>query len=95
MLAYERISLERERMSVHDRYCCKGLFALAIKNFPGCRRDFRVKMWGTSSPVEKLADDLLRLLHTTDEGWLPLPVKDWFFRPVRPDIERERAFRCW
>jgi hypothetical protein len=33
-------------------------FALVIKNFPGFRRDFRVKMWGTSSPVDKLADDL-------------------------------------
>ena len=29
-----------------------------IKNFPGFRRDFRVKMWGTSSPEDKLADDL-------------------------------------
>jgi hypothetical protein len=24
----------------------------------GCRRDFRVKMWGTSSPVHQPADDL-------------------------------------
>ena len=23
------------------RYCCKSLFALVIKNSPGCRRDFR------------------------------------------------------
>jgi hypothetical protein len=29
-----------------DRYCCKSLFALLIKNSPGCRRDFPVKMWG-------------------------------------------------
>jgi hypothetical protein len=29
-----------------------------IKNFPGFRRDFRAKMWGTSSPNDKLADDL-------------------------------------
>jgi hypothetical protein len=29
-----------------------------IKNFPGLRRDFRVKMWGTSSPGDKFADDL-------------------------------------
>jgi hypothetical protein len=35
----------------------KSLFALAIKNFPGCRRDFRVKMWGTSLLLDKLADD--------------------------------------
>src|SRR5262249_4189260 len=39
------------------RFCCKSLFALVIKNFPGFRRDFRVKMWGTSSPDDKLADD--------------------------------------
>jgi hypothetical protein len=40
------------------RFCCKSLFALVIKNFPGFRRDFRAKMWGTSSPDDKLADDL-------------------------------------
>src|SRR5256884_9994968 len=39
------------------RYCCKSLFALLIKNSPGCRRDFRVKMWGTSSPDDKLTGD--------------------------------------
>ena len=38
--------------------CCKSLFALVIKNFPSFRRDFRVKMWGTSSPNDKVADDL-------------------------------------
>jgi hypothetical protein len=43
------------------RYCCKNPFALAIKNLPGFRRDFRVKMWGTSSSDEKLADGLGRL----------------------------------
>jgi hypothetical protein len=40
------------------RFCCKSLFALVIKNFPGFRRDFRVKMWGTPSLVDKLPDDL-------------------------------------
>ena len=45
-------------MSVVGRFCCKSLFALAIKNFPGFRRDFRVKMWGTSSLDDKLAGDL-------------------------------------
>ena len=29
-----------------------------IKNSPGRRRDFRVKMWGTSSPDDKLTGDL-------------------------------------
>ena len=36
------------------RFCCKSLFALAIKNSFGRRRDFRVKTWGTSSPEDKL-----------------------------------------
>jgi hypothetical protein len=40
------------------RYCCKSLFALVIKNSPGRRRDFRVKMGGTSSPDDKLTSDL-------------------------------------
>jgi hypothetical protein len=44
--------------SPFGKFCCKGLFALVIKNFPGFRRDFRVKMWGASSPNNKLADDL-------------------------------------
>jgi hypothetical protein len=33
-------------------------FALVIKISFGCTRDFRVKMWGTSSPDDKLTDDL-------------------------------------
>src|SRR5262245_38244213 len=33
-------------------------FCTGDQNFPGRRRDFRVKMWGTTSPVDKLADDL-------------------------------------
>src|SRR5215469_10358166 len=40
-------------MSAGGRYCCKSLFALLIKNSLGRRRDFRVKMWGTSSPDGK------------------------------------------
>src|SRR5262249_53867927 len=42
------------------RYCCKTLFALLIKNSPGYRRDARVKMWGTSSPDDKLVSDLAK-----------------------------------
>ena len=38
--------------------CCKSLFALVIKNSPSFRRDFRVKMWGASSPEDKLTGDL-------------------------------------
>jgi hypothetical protein len=44
--------------SANGRFCCKSLFALVIKNSPGRRRVFRVKMWGTSSPDDKLTGDL-------------------------------------
>src|SRR6516164_9557628 len=63
--ATPRVRLRRDpRRLLHllrsppGRFCCKSLFALVIKNFPGFRRDFRAKMWGTSSPDDKLADDL-------------------------------------
>src|SRR5436190_1532056 len=48
-----------------DRYCCKSLFALVIKNSPGCRRDLRVKMWGTSSPEDKLTGGLGNVIDIT------------------------------
>ena len=48
------------------RYCCKSLFALLIKNSLGCRRDFRVKMWGTSSPDRKLTGDLGNAIESTE-----------------------------
>jgi hypothetical protein len=41
--------------SAHGRFCCKSLFALVIKISFGYTRDFRVKMWGTSSPEDKFA----------------------------------------
>ena len=47
------------------RFCCKSLFALAIKNSFGRRRDFHVKMWGTSSPEDKLAGDLGNVIEAT------------------------------
>jgi hypothetical protein len=56
------------RMTAIGRYCCKSLFALVIKNSPGCRRDFRVKMWGTSSPDDKLTGDLGKVIETTQIG---------------------------
>jgi hypothetical protein len=40
------------------RYCCKSLFALVIRISFGCTRDFRVNMWGTSLPEDKLAGGL-------------------------------------
>ena len=48
------------------RYCCKSLFALLIKNSLGCRRDFSVKMWGTSSPDRKLTGDLGNAIESTE-----------------------------
>src|SRR5262249_13371017 len=51
--------------SARCRYCCKSLFAQVTKNSPGRRRDFRVKMWGTSSPDGKLACDLGNVVEAT------------------------------
>ena len=50
------------------RFCCKSPFALVIKNFSGFRRDFRVKMWGTSSSYDKLADDFDNAIEGTRIG---------------------------
>jgi hypothetical protein len=63
-----RTSRGCRRMTDLGRYCCKSLFALVIKNSPGCRRDFRVKMWGTSSPDDKLTGDLGNVIETTQIG---------------------------
>jgi hypothetical protein len=54
--------------SVVGRYCCKSLFAVLIKNSPGYRRDFRVKMWGTSSPDNKLTGDFGSVIEATQSG---------------------------
>jgi hypothetical protein len=50
------------------RFCCKSLFALVIKISFGCTRDFRVKIWGTSSPEDKLAGDLGNVIEATSTG---------------------------
>src|SRR6516225_3490902 len=47
------------------RYCCKSPFALVIEIYFGCIRDLRVKMWGTSSPDDKLTDDLRNAIEGT------------------------------
>src|ERR1700730_12641951 len=57
--------------SAHGRFCCKSLFALAIKSSFGRRRDFRVKMWGTSSPEDKLTGDLGNVIEATSIGGRP------------------------
>src|SRR4029450_12246645 len=44
-------------MSASCRLCCKSLFAPLIAIFSSYRRGFRVNMWGTSSPGDKLTGD--------------------------------------
>jgi hypothetical protein len=52
-------------MSASCRLCCKSLFALVIKNSPGFRCDLRVKMWGTSSPGDKLTGEFGNAIEAT------------------------------
>jgi hypothetical protein len=56
--------------------CCKTLFAPVMKNSPDRRPDFRVKMWGTSSPDDdKLTGDLGKAIAATQiRGWRLDPV---------------------
>jgi hypothetical protein len=54
--------------SAYGRFCCKSLFVLAMKISFGCTREFRVKMWGTSSPEDKLAGDLGNVIEATSTG---------------------------
>ena len=56
------------RQSAYGRFCCKSLFALLIKNSFGRRRDLRVKMWGTSSPDDKLTGDLGNAIEASQIG---------------------------
>src|ERR1700676_3023654 len=63
-----KMPLAAMRESLAGRFCCKSLFALAIKNSFGRRRDFRVKMWGTSSPEDKLTGDLGNVIGATSIG---------------------------
>jgi hypothetical protein len=51
-------ALLRSLTAACGRYCCKSLFTLMVINSLGRGRDFRVKMWGTSSADNKLASDL-------------------------------------
>jgi hypothetical protein len=50
------------------RFCCKSLFELVIKISFGCTHDFRVKMWGTSSPEDKLTGDLGNVIEANSIG---------------------------
>src|SRR5215471_699432 len=55
-------------MTACGRFCCKSLFALAIKISFGCTGDFHVNMWGTSSSEEKLAGDPGNVIEATSIG---------------------------
>ena len=55
-------------MSPNGRFCCKSLFALAIKISFGCTGDFHVNMWGTSLSEEKLAGDPGNVIEATSIG---------------------------
>src|SRR5262245_11638201 len=55
-------------MSVRGRFCCKSLFALAIKISFGCTGDFHANMWWTSSSAEKLAGDPGNVIEATSIG---------------------------
>jgi hypothetical protein len=46
--------------------CCKTLFCAVDENFRAVGRDFRVKMWGTSSPDDKLAGDLRKAIAASE-----------------------------
>jgi hypothetical protein len=63
--AAARVIFAAAHESGYGRFCCKTLFAPVIKNFPGRRRDFRIKMWGASSPDDKLTGDLPNEIETT------------------------------
>src|SRR5262249_32567438 len=53
------ITLKSARAAVCQILLQKS-FPLVTKTSPGCRRDFRVNMWGTSSPDDKLVTDLAK-----------------------------------
>src|ERR1035437_10282012 len=44
-------------MSAKCRLCCKSLFASLVTKFPSCRRDFRINIWGITSPGDELTGD--------------------------------------
>src|SRR5262249_55519822 len=64
----KRTSVRHSRWSQKCRFCCKSLFALAIKISFGCTGDFHVNIWGTSSSEEKLAGDPGNVIEATSIG---------------------------
>src|SRR6516225_1081824 len=58
MLLLQCVSSRRALTMSGDRgKCCKTLFAAVMQNSPGCRRDFRIKMWGDAIRIYKHAND--------------------------------------
>src|SRR6516165_151450 len=49
-----------------EEMCRKTLFAPVMKNSAGCRRQFRVKMWGTSLRDDKLTGGLGNAIAATE-----------------------------
>src|ERR1700730_2801581 len=60
--------LHRGRRPYMADFVAKVFFALVIKISFGCTRDFRVNMWGTSLPEDKLAGDLGNVIGATSIG---------------------------
>src|SRR5262245_53567459 len=65
---HERTLSRHAGSAASCRFCCKSLFALAIKISFGCTGDFHVNMWGTSSSEEKLAGDPGNVIEATSIG---------------------------
>src|SRR6516164_4090653 len=49
-------------------FVAKVLLHSVIKIYFGCTRDFRVKMWGTSSPDDKLTDTSVTRLRARESA---------------------------
>jgi len=77
---------------------CKSLFALLFKNSPGFRCDFRVKMWGTSSPDDKHTGDFANgpdAISISNRGLFGLPAgRAEAGRRVLAGLRRDRGRPC-
>jgi hypothetical protein len=63
------VLLTRQRLDVWIwQILLQKSFCAADQNSFGRRRDFRVKMWGTSSPEDKLIGDLGNVIEATSIG---------------------------
>jgi hypothetical protein len=82
------------------RFCCKSLFAPLTANFSSCRCGFRVNMWGTSSPGDKLTGDLANEPDATsisDRGLFCLlagNLSPGVFRLLQQNLPRAGLSRC-